>query len=85
MSRAKEFMSSVWEQRNNQGADTEEKLVSVIVRLVADYVKSYTAQGDLIVLDRNDLIELSKEIYNDCHPQLSQLKILKGKHYFIKY
>ena len=63
--RAQAFMNAVWDARNNQGADTEEKLVSVIVRLVADYVKSYTAQGDLIVLDRNDLIELSKEIYND--------------------
>ena len=65
MSRAKEFMSSVWEQRNNQGADTEEKLVAAILSLASNYVKSYTAQGDLIVLDKNDLLQLAEEIKNE--------------------
>ena len=62
MSRAKEFMSAVWEQRNNQGADTEEKLVAAILSLATDYVKSYTAQNDLIVLDKNDLLQLAEEL-----------------------
>ena len=62
MSRAEEFMSSVWEQRNNQGADTEEKLVAAILSLVSNYVKSYTAQNELIVLDRNDLLQLAEEL-----------------------
>jgi hypothetical protein len=61
--RAEEFMQRVWDARNN-GADTEEKLVSEIVSLASSYVKNYTAQNDLIVLDKNDLIELSKEIVN---------------------
>ena len=65
MSRAKEFMSSVWEQRNNQGADTEEKLVAAILSLASNYVTSYTAQNDLIVLDKNDLLQLAEEIKND--------------------
>ena len=65
MSRAKEFMSSVWEQRNNQGADTEEKLVAAILSLASNYVTSYTAQGDLIVLDKNDLLQLAEEIKNE--------------------
>ena len=65
MSRAKEFMSSVWEQRNNQGADTEEKLVAAILLLASNYVKSYTAQNDLIVLDRQDLLQLAEEIKNE--------------------
>lgn len=65
MSRAKEFMSSVWEQRNNQGADTEEKLVAAILSLASNYVTSYTAQGDLIVLDRQDLLQLAEEIKNE--------------------
>jgi hypothetical protein len=65
MSRAKEFMSFVWDQRNNQGADTEEKLVSSILFLVSDYVKSYTAQNDIIVLDKNDLFQLAEEIKNE--------------------
>ena len=36
--RAKEFMSFVWDQRNNQGADTEEKLTAAILSLAAEYV-----------------------------------------------
>jgi DNA-directed RNA polymerase specialized sigma subunit len=60
--RAKEFMNAVWNQRNNQGADTEEKLVSAILSLVAEYVKSYSAQNNLTVLDKNDLLQLAEEL-----------------------
>lgn len=60
--RAKEFMSLVWEHRNNQGADTEEKLVAAILSLASNYVKSYTAQNDLIVLDKNDMLQLAEEL-----------------------
>lgn len=60
--RAKEFMSLVWDQRNNQGADTEEKLVAAILSLASNYVVSYTAQNDLIVLDKNDLLQLAEEL-----------------------
>ena len=59
--RAKNFMNEVWNQRNN-GSDTEEKLVSSILMLVSDQIRTYTAQNNLIVLDRNDLIELAQEI-----------------------
>lgn len=59
--RAQEFMKSVWEHRNN-GADTEEKLVAAILRVTADNTRSYTAQNDLIVLDRNDLLQLAEEL-----------------------
>lgn len=61
--RAKEFMQRVWDSRDN-GADTEEKLVGAILSLAGNYVRSYTAQNNLQVLDRNDLIELSNEIAN---------------------
>jgi uncharacterized protein (UPF0297 family) len=60
--RAKEFMNAVWNQRNNQGADTEEKLVSAILSLVAEYVKNYSAQNNLTVLDKNDLLQLAEEL-----------------------
>jgi len=63
--RAQEFMSFVWEQRNNQGADTEEKLVAAILTLAAEYVRFYTAQNDLIVLDKQDLLQLAEEIKNE--------------------
>jgi len=65
MSRANEFMSFVWDQRNHQGADTEEKLVAAILSLAAEYVRSYTAQNDLIVLDKQDLLQLAEEIKNE--------------------
>jgi len=62
MSRIREFMSAVWDQRNNQGADTEEKLVAAILTIAAERVKSYVAQDDLVVLDKNDLLQLAEEL-----------------------
>lgn len=55
-------MDAVWDCRNNQGADTEEKLVSAILQVAAETVRSYTAQNDLIVLDKNDMLQLAQEI-----------------------
>jgi hypothetical protein len=63
--RANQFMSFVWDQRNHQGADTEEKLVAAILSLAAEYVRSYTAQNDLIVLDKQDLLQLAEEIKSE--------------------
>ena len=60
--RAKEFMSFVWDQRNNQGADTEEKLTAAILSIAAEYVISYSAQDGRIVLDKNDLLQLAEEL-----------------------
>ena len=60
--RSQEFMNAVWDCRNNQGADTEEKLVSAILQVAAETVRSYTAQNDLIVLDKNDMLQLAQEI-----------------------
>jgi hypothetical protein len=61
MSRAQDFMSAVWECRND-GADTEEKLVAAILMIAAENVTSYTAQNNLIVLDKNDMIKLVEEL-----------------------
>ena len=55
-------MNAVWEARNNQGADTEEKLVSAILKLAAENVQWYNAQNDLIVLDKNDMLQLAEEL-----------------------
>ena len=54
-------MSAVWECRNN-GADTEEKLVAAILVIVAENITSYTAQNDLIVLDKNEILEIANEL-----------------------
>lgn len=59
--RSKEFMDAVWEHRNN-GANTEEKLVAAILKITTEKVKYYTAQNDLIVLDKNDILELIQEL-----------------------
>ena len=55
-------MNAVWEARNNQGADTEEKLVSAILKLIVENATYYTAQNDLIVLDKNDILQLAEEL-----------------------
>ena len=60
--RAQQVMDAIWESRNNGGADTENKLTAAILRIVADNVVCYNAQNDLIVLDRNDLLNLADEI-----------------------
>ena len=61
MSRAQDFMTAVWECRNN-GADTEEKLVSAILMIIAENITSYTAQNDLVVLDKNEILEIANEL-----------------------
>ena len=60
--RAQAFMNAIWDCRNNQGADTEEKLVSAILQVAAENVRSYTAQNDLQVLDRDDMLQLAQEL-----------------------
>ena len=60
--RAQQVMEYIWQSRNNGGADTENKLVAAIMRIVSENVTSYNAQNDLIVLDRNDLLNLASEI-----------------------
>jgi hypothetical protein len=60
--RAQQVMEYIWQSRNNGGADTENKLVAAIMRIVSENVVCYNAQNDLIVLDRNDLLNLADEI-----------------------
>ena len=60
--RSQAFMNAVWVCRNNQGADTEEKWASAILHVAAENVTAYTAQNDLIVLDKNDMLQLAQEI-----------------------
>ena len=59
--RSQNFMSKIWELRNT-GADTEEKLVAAILKVVAENTKSYTAQNNLVVLDKCDILELAEEL-----------------------
>ena len=60
--RAQQVMEYIWQARNNGGADTENKLVAAILRIVSENVVNYNAQNDLIVLDKNDILNLADEI-----------------------
>jgi hypothetical protein len=59
--RSQQFMNSIWEARNS-GADTEEKLVSEILKLVSETAVFYNAQDGRIVLDKNDILQLAEEL-----------------------
>jgi len=61
MSRAQDFMSAIWEARN-AGADTEEKLIAAVLRISAESIQFYNTQNDLIVLDKNDMLQLAQEL-----------------------
>ena len=54
-------MNAIWEARN-LGADTEEKLTAAILKIAAENIQFYTAQNNLIVLDKNDILQLAHEL-----------------------
>ncbi len=59
--RSQSLMNQIWEARN-AGADTEEKLIASVLRIAAENIQFYTAQNDLIVLDKNDMLQLAQEL-----------------------
>jgi len=59
--RAQNLMNKIWEARN-AGADTEENLIAAVLRITAETVKFYNTQNDLIVLDKNDMLQLAQEL-----------------------
>lgn len=59
--RSQAFMNVIWEARN-AGADTEEKLVAAILKVAAENIQFYNAQNNLIVLDKNDMLQLAQEL-----------------------
>jgi hypothetical protein len=61
--RAQTLMNQVWEERNTW-ADTENKLVAAIIRKLLLHAKTYKAStmNNMEVIDKNDLITLSKEL-----------------------
>jgi hypothetical protein len=61
--RAQKLMTEIWEERHSW-ADTEEKLVSAVIRKTLDHCKTFVAQkmNNMSVIDKNDLIALSNEL-----------------------
>ena len=62
--RAQNFMNEIWNTRNSNPDMTEEQLLSAVLKLAAEKVTSYNAQNDMIVLDKNDLLQLAEELEN---------------------
>jgi len=62
--RAQNFMDQIWSIRNSNDCMTEEQLLSVVLKLAAEQVTSYNAQNDMVVLDKNDLLQLAEELVN---------------------
>ena len=63
--RAQKLMDDIWTERNTW-ADTEQKLVAAVIRKTMEHVKTMTAakMNNLTVLDKGDMMTLSKEIEN---------------------
>jgi len=63
--RAQKLMDEIWQERDTW-ADTEQKLVAAIIRKTILHVKTMTAQklNNLTVLDKDDMMTLSKEVEN---------------------
>ena len=63
--RAQKLMDSIWNERNTW-ADTEQKLVAAVIRKTMEHVKTMTAakMNNLTVLDKGDMMTLSKELEN---------------------
>lgn len=63
--RAQKLMDAIWNERNTW-ADTEQKLVAAVIRKTMEHVKTMTAAklNNLTVVDRSDMMALSKEIEN---------------------
>ena len=57
-------MNEIWSIRNSNPDMTEEQLLSAVLKLAAEQVTSYNAQNDMIVLDKNDLLQLAEELGN---------------------
>ena len=62
--RAQNLMDQIWNIRNSNSDMTEEQLLSAVLRLAAEQVTSYNAQNDMVVLDKNDLLQLAEELEN---------------------
>jgi len=63
--RAQKLIDAIWNERNTW-ADTEQKLVAAVIRKTMENVRTMTAQkmNNLTVLDKSDMMALSKEVEN---------------------
>ena len=60
--RAQNLMDQIWNIRELNPDMTEKELVSSVLQLAVEHIQSYNAQNDMIVLDKNDLLQLAEEL-----------------------
>ena len=60
--RAQNLMDQIWNIRGLNPDMTEKELVSSVLQLAVEHIQFYNAQNDMIVLDRNDLLQLAEEL-----------------------
>ena len=60
--RAQNLMDQIWNIRNSNPDITEKELVSSVLQLAVEHIQFYNAQNDMIVLDRDDLLQLAEEL-----------------------
>ena len=56
--RSQALMKQIWDVN----ASTEEELVSSVLQIAVEHIQFYNAQNDMIVLDKNDLLQLAEEL-----------------------
>ena len=60
--RAKNLMDQIWNIRYSNPDMTEKELVSSVLQLAVEHIQFYNAQNDMVVLDKNDLLQLAEEL-----------------------
>ena len=60
--RAQNLMDQIWNIRYSNHDITEKELVSSVLQLAVEHIQFYNAQNDMIVLDKNDLLQLAEEL-----------------------
>ena len=60
--RAKNLMDQIWNIRGLNPDMTEKELVSSVLQLAVEHIQFYNAQNDMVVLDKNDLLQLAEEL-----------------------
>ena len=60
--RAQNLMDQIWNIRYLNPDMTEKELVSSVLQLAVEHIQSYNAQNDMIVLDKNDMLQLAEEL-----------------------
>ena len=60
--RAQNLMDQIWNIRYSNPDMTEKELVSYVLQLAVEHIQFYNAQNDMIVLDKNDLLQLAEEL-----------------------